>query len=152
MLIYARDAIILYSQSYFVCFFVWLFLESAEIKPQKLIFKPSILSDVAKNLATSSSKSLYTNINLYLNFLTQWSKGRNLPKVSLLLTFFWLLLKTWTTREKYLVVRYDFQALIFVGRWVPPLQHQTCSSDFQGWNLPKGTATFFWIMLIYIVY
>lgn len=30
--------------------------ESAEIKPQKLIFKPSILSDVAKNLATSSSK------------------------------------------------------------------------------------------------
>ncbi|XP_068676483.1 ran-binding protein 3-like [Montipora capricornis] len=28
-----------------------------EIKPQKLLFKPSILSDVAKNLATSSSKN-----------------------------------------------------------------------------------------------
>lgn len=72
--------------------FVCLFLESAEIKPQKLIFKPSILSDVAKNLATSSSKSLYTNIFLYLNFLTQKK------------------LKIWITREKHLVVRYRFQA------------------------------------------
>ena len=36
---------------------VVLFLESEGLKPQKLIFKPSMLSDVAKNLATSSHKS-----------------------------------------------------------------------------------------------
>lgn len=34
-------------------------LESEEVKPHKVIFKPSILSDVAKNLVTSSSKGNY---------------------------------------------------------------------------------------------
>ena len=36
-------------------------LESEEVKPHKVIFKPSILSDVAKNLVTSSSKGNYYN-------------------------------------------------------------------------------------------
>ena len=47
---------LLFSELY-SCFSI-LISESEEVKPQKLIFKPSILSDVAKNLhATSSSKS-----------------------------------------------------------------------------------------------
>ena len=47
----------------------YLLSETEEVKPPKLLFKPSILSDVAKNLTSSSSKCTYNDNNYLFVFL-----------------------------------------------------------------------------------
>lgn len=45
-----------------------------------------------------------------------------------------------------------FLATLLEDEWVPSLQHEPWSSYSQCWNLPKGIATIFGSLMIYIVF